>query len=267
MSKVVFLLDRLLTRGRGPGRGGGGAPALQPQALLPQGLSFRQPFLLHPPPWAGSCKSLPLNFYPAWSPRQKPLFQGLNHPGPGPDLMLPSPKAPTTQPGKARSPHPKGLRVLALPLPPIQGPKLLRKQPLDYWVGQAEASPGAPRGPGPRPVRLCQPGGLHAPVCARVSACLCIVCVCVQVRPCAAGGFRAPVCAHECKCARSCIMSVFGLVRASFLSASPQALGGALSQPHKCGDSARFPDLPKVIYSFTKYFQGAQALRHALRQR
>lgn len=96
VSKVVFLLDRLLARGRGPGRGGGGAPALQPQALLPQGLSFRQPFLLHPPPWAGSCKSLPLNLYPAWSPRQKPLFQGLNHPGPGPDLMLPSPKAPTT---------------------------------------------------------------------------------------------------------------------------------------------------------------------------
>lgn len=50
----------------------------------------------YPPPWAGSHKPLPLNLYPAWSPRRKPLFLGLNPPGTGPNLMLPSPRAPST---------------------------------------------------------------------------------------------------------------------------------------------------------------------------
>lgn len=50
----------------------------------------------YPLPWAGSHKSLPLNFSPAWSPRRKPLFLGLDPPGPGPNLMLPSPRAPST---------------------------------------------------------------------------------------------------------------------------------------------------------------------------
>lgn len=47
--------------------------------------------------------------------------------------------------------------MLALPLPPIQGPRLLRKQALDYWVSQAEASPRSTQVPRPLPCKTVPP--------------------------------------------------------------------------------------------------------------
>lgn len=87
----------------------------------------------------------------------------------------------------ARLPHPKDLGVLALSLPPIQGPELLRKQALDYWAGQAEAAPRSTQVPKRLPCKTVPTVGASTYPSVHVSLHVCALCVWMQVRPCCEG--------------------------------------------------------------------------------